>query len=60
MGELTKFQPMWARKRAEGKMFQRLTCDSCRAVFHFGDSPRVSRTPRCPACGNLGGHQAAA
>ncbi len=53
-------EPMWARKRDEGKMFQRLECDRCRAHFHFTESPRVTRTPRCPACGNMGGHPFAA
>ncbi len=60
MGEITALEPMWAGKRAEGKMFQRVACDRCRTVFHFGDSPRVSRTPRCPACGNVGAHASAA
>ncbi len=48
--------PAWVQKQAEGKMFQRLECDGCGALFNFGDSPRVTRVPRCPACGSLVAH----
>ena len=48
--------PVWSRKYAEGKMFQRLECDRCGVRFNFGDSPRVTRVPRCPACGSLAEH----
>jgi hypothetical protein len=48
--------PTWSGKFQEGKMFQRLACDRCGARFHFGDSPRVTRVPRCPACGSLAAH----
>lgn len=53
-------RPAWQRKFAEGKMFQRLECDRCGARFQFGDSPRVTRVPRCPACGSLAAHPRAA
>jgi len=49
-------KPVWSRKHAEGKMFQRLECERCGARFNFGDSPRVTRVPRCPACGSLAAH----
>jgi DNA-directed RNA polymerase subunit RPC12/RpoP len=51
---------MWSRKFDEGKMFQRLECDRCAARFNFGDSPRVTRIPRCPACGSTAAHTRAA
>ncbi len=52
--------PMWSRKQTEGKMFQKLECDRCGAAFQFADSPRVTRIPRCPACGSLASHPRAA
>jgi hypothetical protein len=48
------------RKLAEGKWFRRLECDRCGATFHFTESPRATRVPRCPQCGSLGGHPLAA
>jgi hypothetical protein len=50
----------WQRKATEGKMFHRMECDRCRVLFNFGDSPRVTRVPRCPACGSLASHPRAA
>ncbi len=40
-------------KFAEGKMFLRMECDDCSARFHFAQTPRVTRIPRCPACASL-------
>ena len=54
------FSPRWERKATEGKMFQRMECDHCHARFNFGDSPRVTRVPRCPSCGSLASHPRAA
>lgn len=53
MDAAARFQPAWGQKFAEGKMFQRMECDGCGARFHFAESPRVTRVPRCPACGSL-------
>ncbi len=44
-------EPPWGKKLREGKMFARLQCNACLARFHFTDSPRVTRFPRCPQCG---------
>jgi len=52
--------PTWSRKFEEGKMFQRLECDRCSVRFNFADSPRVTRIPRCPACGSTATHARAA
>jgi hypothetical protein len=52
--------PAWEAKLREGKMFQRFACDRCGTRFHFTDSPRVTRFPRCPLCGDMGGHPDAA
>jgi NAD-dependent SIR2 family protein deacetylase len=60
VAEHTILKPRWERKFAEGKMFERLECDRCRAKFNFGQSTRVSRVPRCPACGSLASHPRAA
>ena len=60
MDSPTNLTPMWTRKYHEGKMFQRLECDRCRARFNFADSPRVTRIPRCRACGSMGAHPHAA
>ena len=51
---------LWAGKFAEGKMFVRMECDRCGAWFHFTDTPRATRFPRCPACGSTGGRPLAA
>ena len=53
-------EPAWKRKSDEGKMFQRMECGRCATLFHFLDSPRVTRFPRCPRCGNTSGLSAAA
>jgi hypothetical protein len=53
MERTLELQPEWARKFAEGKMFQRFECERCHARFNFGQSPRVTRVPRCPVCGSL-------
>jgi len=47
--------PLWGKKFAEGKMFQRLECTRCAARFNYADRPRVTSVPRCPACGTIGG-----
>lgn len=60
MAEETGAQPVWFRKQAEGKMFERRECDRCGVRFNFGASVRVTRVPRCPACGSLGSHTRAA
>ncbi|WP_322796942.1 hypothetical protein [Tepidiforma sp.] len=60
MDERWLVRPGWAQKSAEGKMFRRLECDRCGAWFHFGESPRVTRVPRCPVCGSLSAHLPAA
>ena len=60
VAEHTILKPRWERKFIEGKMFDRLECDRCRAKFNFGQSTRVSRVPRCPACGSLASHSRAA
>jgi hypothetical protein len=52
--------PAWGQKSAEGKMFVRMECDRCSRMFHFSDTPRVTRIPICPSCGNLGSHPCAA
>jgi len=56
----TSLYPAWQRKFTEGKMFQRMECDRCRARFNFGLAPRATRIPRCPACGSYGSHPLAA
>lgn len=53
-------RPMWRRKFEEGKMFERMECDRCGARFNFGSTPRVTRIPRCPACGSMAAHTQAA
>ncbi len=53
-------EPPWDSKRREGKMFSRMQCDRCNAQFHFTESPRLTRVPRCPACGSTGAHAFAA
>jgi len=53
-------KPRWERKFAEGKMFDRMECDRCRAPFNFSPSVRVTRIPRCPACGSMASHPRAA
>ena len=60
MAEGTGAQPVWFRKQAEGKMFERRECDRCGVRFNFGARPRVTRVPTCPACGSLGSHPQAA
>ncbi|MCX7617610.1 hypothetical protein [Tepidiforma sp.] len=60
MEERRLLQPTWAGKFAEGKMFRKLECDRCGARFQFGERPRVTRVPRCPACGSLSSHPRAA
>lgn len=60
MGNEQGFSAAWGKKDAEGKMFVRMECDRCGARFHFGERPRVTRVPRCPACGSTGAHQSAA
>jgi len=52
--------PPWQTKFVEGKMFERMECDRCRARFNFSESPRATRVPRCPACGSLASHKRAA
>lgn len=47
--------PLWSQKFAEGKMFRRLECGRCAARFNFSERPRVTRVPKCPVCGALGG-----
>ena len=42
------------RKRDDGKLFERFTCERCQVVYHFSESPRSTRSPRCPSCGQLG------
>jgi NAD-dependent SIR2 family protein deacetylase len=56
----TIIKPRWERKFAEGKMFERMECDRCRAPFNFSQSPRATRIPRCPACGSMASHRRAA
>ena len=41
-------------------MFERMECDRCHTRFHFANSPRVTRFPRCPACGSVVAHKEAA
>jgi NMD protein affecting ribosome stability and mRNA decay len=53
-------EPAWRVKSKEGKMFTRLECDQCLMRFHFSDTPRVTRVPRCPQCGSYKAHQVAA
>lgn len=53
-------EPVWGQKFREGKMFARLQCDECHARFHFTESPRVTRIPRCPRCGGNSAHPFAA
>jgi DNA-directed RNA polymerase subunit RPC12/RpoP len=50
----------WSQKYRDGKMYSRLRCDLCMARFHFTDSPRVTRLPRCPHCGSNNAHEVAA
>lgn len=52
--------PAWDVKFREGKMFQRLACAECGTRFHFTDSPRATRVPRCPVCGGFGARPDAA
>ena len=56
MAEGTGPQPVWLRKQAEGKMFERRECDRCGLRFNFGASVRITRVPTCPACGSLGSY----
>lgn len=60
MAEPTILKPRWERKFIEGKMFERLECDRCQAKFNFSPSVRVTRVPRCPACGCMASHPRAA
>ena len=60
MSDLTGRQPVWMSKYIEGKMFQRLECNSCGVRFNFGDNARATRVPRCPACGSWSSHPQAA
>ena len=60
MAERSVLTPLWQRKFNEGKMFDRMECDACHAPFNFGQSPRATRIPRCPACGSLASHPRAA
>ncbi len=41
------------QKLRDGKTFRRFACARCGMRFHFTDSPRATRVPRCPACGDL-------
>ena len=50
-------EPGWQRKFAEGKMFERMTCDRCATAFNFMQTPRLTRIPRCPRCGSTGAHR---
>jgi DNA-directed RNA polymerase subunit RPC12/RpoP len=59
MSVVTSSAP-WGRKQAEGKMFERLECNRCGARFLFGERPRVTRIPKCPACGSMAAHPQAA
>lgn len=60
MAEQSVLKPAWARKFIEGKMFERMECDRCRAQFNFGQQSRATRIPTCPACGSLASHPRAA
>jgi hypothetical protein len=60
VAEHTVLKPRWERKFAEGKMFERMECDRCRAAFNFSPSVRVTRVPVCPACGSMASHPRAA
>lgn len=50
----------WEAKSREGKMFVRVECERCGWQFNFSQRPRVTQTPRCPACGSFGAHAPAA
>ena len=60
VAEHTGLKPRWERKFIEGKMFERMECDRCRAPFNFAQHPRATRIARCPACGSLASHPRAA
>lgn len=53
-------EPLWGSKQREGKMFARMECGNCHARFHFTDSPRITRIPRCPVCGSTAARSLAA
>lgn len=60
MREATKASTALEMRLREGKTFRRFACDRCGTRFHFTDSPRATRYPRCPLCGGMGAHPDAA